>query len=409
MHIAFYTNYYLPVVNGVVRSVESFRKELAKQGHNVFIFAQTDSEHEDEEPFIFRYPSLNLPTQADIPAVIPVSSAIDQLLPTLKLDVIHTHHPILLGQTAARKAEELDLPLLFTFHTQYEEYTHYIPLPQEAIQEFLKDTINSWLADFMKKCQHIIIPSDSMKEILVNEYGLRGRYTVIPTGMDLEPFKQADGKTLRSKMGWNKDKVLISTGRFAQEKNWPVLLQAAQKVHQKHPDLRLVLIGDGPEKETLEQMASELGIAERVTFTGKMPFSDVIAYLKAADVFGFASVTETQGLVTMEAMAAGLPVAAVEASGTSDTVDDGKQGYLVPNDAEALAEAINRLFDSSRTMRKFRKNALKKAKTFDIKNSTRQLVDVYEQAIQDKADGQYVYVEDVEKIDQEQQDKNSED
>ncbi|HSM72966.1 MAG TPA: glycosyltransferase family 4 protein [Anaerolineales bacterium] len=409
MHIAFYTNYYLPVVNGVVRSVESFREELAKQGHNVFIFAQTDSEHEDEDPFIYRYPSLNLPLQVDIPAVLPVSSFIDQLLPTLKLDVIHTHHPILLGQTAARKAEELNLPLVFTFHTQYEEYTHYVPLPQEAIQEFLKDQINTWLVDFMRKCQHIVIPSDSIKETLIRDYGLRGRYTVVPTGMDLEPFKQADGKTLRSKMGWDKEKVLISTGRLAQEKNWPVFLQAAQKVHEKHPDLRVVLIGDGPDKEALEEIASELGIADRVTFMGKLPFSDVIAHLKASDVFGFASITETQGLVTMEAMAAGLPVAAVDANGTSDIIDDGKQGYLVANDAEALAEAINRLFDSPRRMAKFRKNALRKAKTFDIKKSAKKMLEVYEQAIQDKADGQYVEVEEVEEIDQEQGEEKTED
>ena len=403
MHIAFYTNYYLPVINGVVRSVESFREELTKQGHNVFVFAQNDSDHEDETPFIFRYPSLNLPLQVDIPAVLPVSPFVDQLLPSLKLDVIHTHHPILLGQTAARKANELNLPLIFTFHTQYEEYTHYVPLLQDAVQEFLKDAINAWLMDFMQQCQHIVIPSNSIKDVLIRDYGLRGGYTVIPTGMDLQPFNQADGKKLRSKMGWDEEKVLISTGRFAKEKNWPVFLQAAQKVHQKHPDLRVVLIGDGPEKEALENLVTELDIAKQVTFTGKLPFSEVISYLKAADVFGFASVTETQGLVTMEAMAAGLPVAAVDASGTRDIVEDGKQGYLVPNDAGALAESIIRLFDTPSQMDTFRKNSFRKAKTFDIKKCTEQLVEVYEQAIQDKANGQYVELEDV---DGEQQDNN---
>ena len=105
MHIAFFTNYYHPVVNGVVRSVASFRETLMKQGHNVFIFAQSDSTYKDDEPFIFRYPSLPLPL-GDISTAIPVSPFVDQLLPMLKLDVIHTHHPILLGQTAARKAAE---------------------------------------------------------------------------------------------------------------------------------------------------------------------------------------------------------------------------------------------------------------------------------------------------------------
>lgn len=393
MHIAFFTNFYLPVINGVVRSVESFRSELTNQGHNVFVFAQTDQDYTDEAPFIFRYPSLPLPVQVKVSAVIPVSPFVDQLLPALKLDVIHTHHPILLGQTAAAKAEELDLPLIFTFHTQYREYTHYLPLPQEVIQEFMKNTIQNWMMDFMQKCQHIVVPSQSMKEILVQDYGLRDRYTVIPTGIDLEPYRRADGRQLRSEMGWQDDKVLVSSGRLAKEKNWDTLLNAVKKVHQKHADLRVVLIGGGPEKEALQNLAAELGIADRVTFTGELPFSEVIQYLKAADLFGFASVTETQGLVTMEALAAGLPVVAVDASGTRDIVDDGEQGYLVSNDSGALAESISRLLDSPESMEKFRSNALKKAREFDVKNCAKQLVGVYEQAARDRKDGQYVGIE----------------
>lgn len=392
MHIAFFTNFYLPVVNGVVRSVESFREELTRQGHNVFIFAQTDGDYEDEAPFIFRYPSLPLPIQVDVPAVIPVSPFVDQLLPALKLDVIHTHHPILLGQTAARKAAELGLPLVFTFHTQYREYTHYVPLPQDAIQEFLKNAVQNWLKDFMRLCQHIVIPSESMKEILIREYGLRDRYTVIPTGMDLEPYRLADGDALRSRMGWQGEKVLVSTGRLAQEKNWPILLKAAQRVHSTHPELRVVLIGDGPEKEDLQELASGLGIADRVTFTGEIPFEEVTAYLKAADIFGFASTTETQGLVTMEAMAAGLPVVAVDASGTRDIVDNGEQGFLVRNDADALAASIKRLLDSPVEMQALGKRALQKAKSFTVENCTRQLVEVYENAIHDKKDERYVKI-----------------
>jgi len=397
MHAAFFTNFYLPVVNGVVRSVESFRQELTNQGHNVFVFAQENNGYQDEAPFIFRYPSLNLPMQVDVPAVIPVSPFVNKLLPSLKLDVIHTHHPILLGQTAANKAEELDLPLVFTFHTQYREYTHYIPLPQDAIQEFLKDTVETMLKEYMRRCQHIVIPSESMKEILVNDYGLHDRFTVIPTGIDLEPYRVADGKTIRAHMGWNSDKVLVSTGRLAEEKNWPVLLQAAQKVYKKHSNFRVVLIGDGPQRNELETLVTELGIEDRVTFTGQIPFSEVAAYLKAADLFGFASITETQGLVTMEAMAAGLPAVAVDASGTRDIIENGKQGYLVPNDASALAKSIMHLLESTERMHKFKSNALKRAKAFDVKSCTKQLVDVYKQAIQDKMNEKYVSIDEDER------------
>jgi glycosyltransferase involved in cell wall biosynthesis len=360
-----------------------------KQGHNVFVFAQSDNDYKDNEPFIFRYPSLPLPL-GDISAAIPVSPFVDQLLPILKLDVIHTHHPILLGQTAARKAAELGLPLVFTFHTQYWEYTHYIPFPQEAIQEFLKNAVHKWLKDFMQKCQHIIIPSESMKDFLVKEYGLEERYTVVPTGTNLEPYLDADGKSLRQEKGWQDETILISVGRLAAEKNWETLLQAFAKVYSEHPDVRLILIGDGPARESLQTLATELGIAERVTFTGSLPFEEVPAYLKAADVFSFASITETQGLVTIEAMAAGLPVVSVDGSGTRDIVEHGKQGFLVENDADALANGLNQLLSDPGQMKRFRHNALKKAKTFDVDLLSKQMISVYEQAIQDKKADQYV-------------------
>ncbi len=389
MHIAFFTNFYHPIVNGVVRSVASFRETLMKQGHNVFVFAQSDGSYKDNEPFIFRYPSLPLPL-GDISAAIPVSPFVDQLLPTLKLDVIHTHHPILLGQTAARKAAELGLPLVFTFHTQYWEYTHYIPFPQEVIQEFLKNAVHKWLKEYMQKCQHIIIPSESMKDILVKEYGLEEQYTVVPTGTNLEPFLKADGKTLRKEKGWQDETILISVGRLAPEKNWETLLHAFAKVYPEHPKLRLVLIGDGSARESLQALASELGIAERVTFTGSIPFEEVPAYLKAADAFSFASITETQGLVTIEAMAAGLPVVSVDGSGTRDIVEHGKQGFLVENDAEALAKGIHELLSDPQQMKRFRHNALKKAKTFDVDVLSKQMISVYEQAIQDKKEERFV-------------------
>ena len=390
MHIAFFTNFYHPIVNGVVRSVASFREILMQKGHNVFIFAQSDVNYKDTEPFIFRYPSLALPLPGDISAALPVSPFVDQLLPTLKLDVIHTHHPILLGQTAARKAAELNLPLVFTFHTQYWEYTHYIPFPQETIQEFLKNAIHKWLRDFMQKCQHIVIPSESMKELLVREYGLQEQFTVIPTGTDLEPFLRADGKALRQEKGWQDETVLISVGRLAPEKNWDTLLQAFAKAHHEHPNLRLVLIGDGPAKENLQLLATELGIAERVTFTGALPFEEIPRYMKSADLFSFASVTETQGLVTIEAMAAGLPVVAVDGSGTRDIVEHGKQGFLVENDADALANGINKLLSNPQQLKRFSSRALKKAKLFDINQLGNQMLDVYEQAIQDKKDNRSV-------------------
>ena len=392
MHIANFTNTYLPVISGVVRSVRSFRDELTHRGHNVFIFAQEQMDYTDKDPFIFRYPSLNLPTGIDIPTAIPISPFIDRLIPAIKLDVIHTHHPFLLGNTAATKAQELNLPLVFTFHTQYREYTHYVPFPMETVQNFIKSTVDRLLQDFMRRCQHIIIPSESMRETLVNNYGLKNNFTVIPTGVDLEAYRTASGEKIRKKRRWEKDIVMISIGRLAPEKNWPTLLHAAALVIKDIPQFRFVLIGDGTDRKSLEELAKELGIQKRVTFTGSLSFTETPSYMKAANLFGFASITETQGLATLEAMAAGLPVVAVEASGTRDILKHGQQGYLVENNPEALAAAIKRLLSNPERMQKFAQAAYKKAQSFNIENLTGKLLDVYEQAIRDKKKNRYVTV-----------------
>ncbi len=391
MQIAFYTNHYLPVISGVVRSVNAYRQALTELGHNVFVFAQED-DYRDKEPFIFRYPSLSLPGPVDVPAVFPISPYIDWLLPSLKLDVIHTHHPVILGQVAAYKAKKLDLPLVFTFHTQYREYTHYVPLPQEAVQEFLKETIHDWLKNFMRRCQHIVVPSQSMLELLLNEYGLDSNYTVIPTGIDLKPYQQADGAGIRAKHGWNDSTLMISIGRLSKEKNWRFLLQSAAMTMQTHPKLEVVLLGDGPERKNLERYAVELEIRDKVHFIGYVPYEEVPNYLRAANFFGFASTAETQGLVTMEAMAAGLPVVAVDASGTRDIVQHGVQGFLVDQDVEAFSQAVDQLLVSPGLYENFKQGACNRAADFEIMDQAKKLLGVYSQAKEEKESGAFVRV-----------------
>ncbi|MFQ5615804.1 MAG: glycosyltransferase [Anaerolineales bacterium] len=398
MHIAHFTNTYHPVISGVVRSVSAFRKALTGLGHNVFIFAHETGDYEDTAPFIFRYPALKLSSSVDFPATLPISPFVDKLLPYLKLDVIHAHHPFLLGRTAASKARELNLPLIFTFHTRYREYAHYFPLPQEMVQDFVKDAIDSWLGEYMQKCHHIIAPTESMREILMSEYGLLERVTAVPTGIDLRPYQDTDREVVRALRGWGDEKVLVSVGRLALEKNWTTLLDAGARVMQTHKNLRIVLIGDGPARGSLQKYVRELGIAERVTFAGKLPFDDIPYYLKAADIFGFASVTETQGLATMEALAAGLPVVAVNATGTRDVVEHGREGLLTENDSTALSAALQQILEDENLLRSYQEAAIRKAQCFDITHQAKRLEGVYHQAIEDKKAGRTVMVRKLKKL-----------
>lgn len=386
LHIAHFTNTYFPVMSGVVRSINTFRLAQEELGHTVFIFGQETNDYVDKEPYVFRYPSVNIPIR-NYPATIPISNHIDWVLPKLKLDVIHAHHPLLVGNAAADQSDKLGIPLVFTHHTRYQDYAQSMGLPDELIKEL----IGQQLANYMQKCQHIVVPSQSIKEMVESVYGIHERVTVIPTGIDLKPYEEVNGRSIRKRRHWDDDKkVIMSVGRLASEKNFTTLIQAFAIVAQKHDDALLAIIGDGPDKSSLEKLAEELGIKERVDFVGLIPFEAMPGHLKAADFFAFASITETQGLVTLEAMAADMPVIAVEATGTSDIVEDGKDGILTQNDPESLAEGIDRVLTSSDLSQQLREGANQKAHAYETLHVTRQLIEVYEQAIEDKKAGIYV-------------------
>jgi len=386
LRIAHFTNTYFPVMSGVVRSVSTFRQAQEELGHTVFVFGQEAHNYEDQEPFVFRYPSFNIPIR-NYPATIPVSNHIDWVLPKLKLDVIHAHHPAPMGNAAADKCEKLDIPLVFTHHTRYQEYVQYMALPEELVKEIIEQQ----LANYMQKCQHIVVPSESIKEMVESVYGIQERVTVIPTGIDLKPYRGVNGRSVRQARNWTDDKkIIISVGRLVGEKNFDTLIKAFAIVAKKHDDVILALIGDGPDQHELEKLALKEGVSNRVEFVGRVPFEEMPNHLKAADFFAFASITETQGLVTLEAMAADLPVIAVDATGTSDIVEDGKDGILTENNPEKLAEGIDRVLSDQDLANHLREGAISKAEQFETLNVTNHMLDVYGQAIEDKKAGLYV-------------------
>ena len=162
MHIGFFTNAYYPTVSGVVRSVSSFRDALAEEGHHVFIFAPHASEYLDAQPIVFRYPAIDIPKFPQFPFAIPISNCMDRVLPSLKLEVVHSHHPVLLGQTAVAKAEELRLPIIFTFHTRNREYSHYFAISQD----FVKEQIDNWLRDVYDHTIQIIDTVETFRDMV---------------------------------------------------------------------------------------------------------------------------------------------------------------------------------------------------------------------------------------------------
>jgi glycosyltransferase involved in cell wall biosynthesis len=377
LRVAMFSNVYLPTTNGVVVSVETFRRALTILGHHVYIFGPDSGSIEDRAPYIFRYPALELPLQR-YPLTLPVSPYIDHVIRNLKPQVLHANHPALLGRVAERKSAELDLPLVFTYHTRYADYSHYAdPLPQENVKEF----IDHWLASFMTACHQVVVPSQSIKDMLCEVYGqaVATHVSIVPTGVETDKFSTYSHDQARQKLGWPaRRKALVSIGRLAREKSFDVLIRAFARLDI--PEAALVIMGHGDERKSLEALAKELGVAERVEFPGLVPFDEVPLYLAASDLFVFASVTETQGLVTLEAMASGLPVAAVDASGTRDAVSPECSVLTEFNDA-ALAEGMRQML--ARTdLEACRAAAQKRAKEFDVLVQGKALVEVYHKAIE---------------------------
>ncbi len=381
MRIAHFTNTYLPTISGVVRNVTSLERALREQGNQVFIFTENTGGDPNGAPHVFRYPTLGRRLPMDFPAILPYSRAIDALLPQLRLDIIHTHHPFSLGHAALAKARGLGIPVVFTFHTLYWEHAHYVPPRSKITETLVRMVICRRIKKFLPRCDHIVVYTEDLRSLLRSRFDVENQVSVVPTGIDPAPYRRLDRSVLRSKLGWERSRILISAGRLGAEKNWITFLDAGMRAMEQHPELNIVILGDGPEKARLEQFVRRRQRGSQVSFLGKVPFAAVPGYLKAADLFGFASVTETIGRVTMEAMAAGLPIVAVNAMGTRDIVEHHGEGLLTENDPVALARAIGRLLADPHLRARYGHRSARKGRTFNLCKEAQMLLKVYEQTI----------------------------
>ena len=373
MRIGMFANAYLPVINGVVRSIMLYRKGLLQDCHFVGVFVPDARNYEDEEPFIFRYPAIPLPTQLNYSFPVVTAPHITWMVPRLKLDIIHAHHPIIVGVEARRFSEELDIPLVFTFHTMYHEYTHYfLGMDNELVKQIVRRVVR----DYANRADYIIAPSPAVVDLLPS-YGIQKPVEILPTPVDLDQFTPRERPPLS-----DPDRIrLIYVGRVAKEKNLEFLVRAFQQAAAQDPRLELKIVGGGPSLDELKKYARDLGIDHKITFTGMVPFSQVVDELNDADLFIFASTTETQGLVVLEAMAAGLPLVLVESKALLYFVNPDQDCVVVPEKEEAMAQAILALIRDPQRLRTMGQAARRNAERYSIPSLTSKLLDVYQQAI----------------------------
>jgi glycosyltransferase involved in cell wall biosynthesis len=372
MRIGFFTDTYTPQINGAVSSIRLFSAALERLGHEVYIFAPTPRQPGDG-PRIVRIPSVPFAFQPEIRLASLYSQQAYRLAQRAKLDIVHGHDPFAIGLFGLAVAKRFRLPYVHTYHTLYPEYVHYV-----WETRFTRAMAERLSRDFCDQCDLVLAPSTKIEKVL-KEWGVTRPVVVLPTGVDAGRFAATDpaeAARLRVRFGIPEgDRLLIFVGRLGREKNIQLLIEAMALI--KTPGARLLVIGNGPYRSELDRRIARLGVGDRVTFTGYLQREDVAAAYAASDAFFFASTSETQGLVLAEAMASGLPVVAVDDLAVADAVADGVNGFLVPERAEDLAAAADRVLGDPEMRARMSAESLKRADALCIDRMAEKLAGVY--------------------------------
>lgn len=384
MRVGIFTESYPPLINGVSTSVQTLIAHLEHAGHEVFVFTSRYPRYLDDRKGVFRYPSMNSLVEPDYVLPIPFSPRITRAIPRLKLDIVHSQSPFLLGLVARRVARSLNVPHLATNHTLYTEYAHYFPLlPVSATRRLLI----AWMRDFYDSCDHVLAPSEMTRQRLIEGYGVQTPVTVIPTAIPAPPYVLARPAETKQEFQLPPDaRILLYVGRLAPEKNLDLLLRSFALIMARTNDTYLILAGSGKSRGALESRARSLGIHRRTRFAGFLGRTKLDPLYQAAEVFVFPSKTETQGLAVGEALAAGLPCVVVNAGGAPESVRDGIDGFLVEDDAEQMTARTLELLADPLLRRNMSEEAKRGAAARTPESIGGRMVAVYEELIAARRD-----------------------
>ena len=384
MRIGMFINFYTPSKGGMETSVINLSKGLQESGHEVFIFCPNYPDWEEKEKNVFRYKSFCFNYDDYLYAIpMPPLSKMEDVVRSLNLDIIHSHQPFSLGWEATKFGRKLNIPVVLTYHIKYTDYYHYVMLvPKKISQKIIRYIVNR----NCRKCDAVIAPSGAIKRLLFDD-GIKKSVYVIPSGIDIDQFAKDAGRRteLRGKYGVKENEVLLVTAsRVVPEKNIDFLVRAFAIIRKTRKDAKLMIVGEGSFRDELEVLVKELQLEDCVIFTGLLDKEGMIAHYQAGDIFVFASLTETQGLVAVEAMAAGLPVVAVKASGIEDMIKSGQDGILTDNTEDNFAANTVRLIEDSELRNKMSASARINAREFCIAPWVNKIVALYKDLIRKK-------------------------
>ena len=392
MRIGIFTDTYPPFINGVSTSIVMLENALRKKGHQVYIVTVNSDnmkyKYENDE-HIIRIPGVPFGIyDYRLTGVYPLKAL--NKIRKWNLDVIHSHTEFGVGTFARIISKQFNIPLVHTYHTMYEDYVHYIT---KGYFNNTSKKIVEYLTNFYcdQTATELIVPTKKTYDLFKEKYKYERNVHIVPTGIEVERFykENIDSKKvdeIRKRHGLSKsDFVVLFVGRIAKEKDVEFLISAHEYLAKNYKS-KLLIVGDGPDLERYKKLAHKLNLDEYVIFAGKVPWEDVTLYYQIADVFATASTSETQGLTVIEAMAASLPVVAVNDESFNTVIVDGLNGHLFETKHQ-YKKYVESFINEPSKLKQFSKQARINADTYSSKYFGERVLDVYKAAIGQDFDG----------------------
>ncbi len=395
MRIGIFTDTYPPYINGVSTSVYMLKKALERKGHQVFVVTINNDSLRykfDENNTVIRIPGLPIGIyDYRVTNIYPIRAM--NIIRKWKLDVIHSHTEFSVGTFARIISRQFNIPLVHTYHTMYEDYTHYITKGYfDKSSKKIVEYLTLFYCD--KTTNELIVPTKKTYDLFKQKYGVDRNIYIIPTGIEIERFytENVDNnkvEEIRKKLSLKEDSFnIVFVGRLAKEKNVDLLLNAQKNIVEKSKNINLIIIGDGPDMDEYKKTVSKLKTDNNVIFVGKVPWETVPLYYRLADVFATASRTETQGLTVIEAMAASVAPICIDDESFRNTVIDGLNGKIF-NDQEEYEKIVVELYKDRKLLNQLQKQARLNAEIHSSKYYGESVLDVYKHAIEHKQNDNY--------------------
>lgn len=391
MRVGIFTESYPPLVNGVSTSILMLEHALTKLGHEVFIITVSDNKKDyvlENNGHILRLPSVNLANCYDykMTSVYPIKAV--NMIKKMNLDVIHSNVEFTVGIFARVVSEQLSIPLVHTYHTNWEDYTHYITKNKKILDDICKKLLKYLVVFFEDKTvTELIVPSNKIYNLFKDKYKFTKNIHIIQTGIETskfykENFNQKDINSLKKKLGIKKkDFVVMTVSRLAKEKSVDRIINNHKELVKKYSNMKLLIVGDGPDIDKLKDEAKSLGVSDSVIFTGKVPLNDIPIYYQLGNVFVTASKSETQGLMVVEAISSSLPVVAVKDDSFVNSVIEDFNGFVFTDD-EKYINSISKLYEDKELYNRLSNQSRLLSEDFSSEYFALKVLKVYETAIE---------------------------